>query len=210
MSYKLQKLWILPEGPLWRERWRRVLRTTSLHFLLRCCAPTASKSAPTEAGENPNARKSRISQPCENTLLTTLWSFWLSFWDLRSLLGSLKCAWRWVIRNLKYFILFVYQNFKWMCQYTWNRKTFDLLPKGRLTSGKRGECFAPFSFALLRADSLKKCANGGRRKPECSKISNFTTLRKHSFDNALIILTVILRFEITTRKLEVRLKMGYS
>ena len=27
-----------------------------------------------------------------------------------------------------------------------------------------------FSFALLRADSLKKCAAGGRREPKCSKI----------------------------------------
>ena len=27
-----------------------------------------------------------------------------------------------------------------------------------------------FSFALLRADSLKKCANGGRREPKMVKI----------------------------------------
>ena len=27
MSRKLEKLWILPEGPLWRERWRELLRT---------------------------------------------------------------------------------------------------------------------------------------------------------------------------------------
>ena len=67
MSRKLEKLWILPEGPLRRERWRRVLRTTSLHFLLRCCAPTASTSVPTDAGEKPNVRNSRIWQPCRNS-----------------------------------------------------------------------------------------------------------------------------------------------
>ena len=43
MSRKLEKPWILPEGPPGRERWRRVLRTTSLHFLLRSCAPKCLK-----------------------------------------------------------------------------------------------------------------------------------------------------------------------
>ena len=109
---KLEKLWILPEGPLRREIWRRVLRTTGLHFLLRCCAPTASESAPTEPAEAPNGQKSWISQPCENTLLTTLWSFWLSFWDLRSVLGNLECDWKLLIRILKSFIRFVCQYFK--------------------------------------------------------------------------------------------------
>ena len=67
-----------------------------------------------------------------------------------------------------------------------------------------------FSFALLRAESLKKCANGGRREPKCSKILNFTTLQKYSFDDALLILIVILRFEISSKELEMCLKMAYS
>ena len=66
-----------------------------------------------------------------------------------------------------------------------------------------------FSFALLRADSLKKCADGGRREPKCPKILNFTTLQKYSFDDALIILIVMLRFEISSKELEMCLKMAY-
>ena len=38
-----------------------------------------------------------------------------------------------------------------------------------------------FSFALLRADSLKKCANGRRREPKWPNIWNFTTLQNNIF-----------------------------
>ena len=56
-----------------------------------------------------------------------------------------------------------------------------------------------------RAERLAN-ADGGRREPKWPKILNFTTLGKYSFDDALIILIVILRFEISSRKLEMRLK----
>ena len=37
-----------------------------------------------------------------------------------------------------------------------------------------------FSFALLRADSLKKCANGRRGEAKCLKFWNFTILQKYA------------------------------
>ena len=71
------------------------------------------------------------------------WRFWLAFWDVRPLLRSLKCGWNDQLKFLEDFIVSLQQNFKWMCQYTWNCKTSDFSPEGRLLSEKRGECFAP-------------------------------------------------------------------
>ena len=55
-----------------------------------------------------------------------------------------------------------------------------------------------FSFAQLRADSLKKSANRCRREHKCSKIGNFTNLRKHPLALELTLYPSTLTIETTS------------
>ena len=159
MSHKLEKLWILPEGPLWRERWRRVLRTTGLHFLLRCCAPTASKSAPTDTGESPNAQKSGNSQSFKNTLQLNASQFWCSSELLKAESESSNDILKWLVPLSGLLMLMETTRH---CEIANAMQTWETLNFARRAPQKRKMeesashhwLTFTFSFALLRADSL--------------------------------------------------------
>ena len=79
-----------------KEKKRAERSTTSLHFLLRC-APTASKSVPTDTGESPNARNSENSQSFKNTLQLNASQFWCSSEHLKAESGSSNDILKWLV-----------------------------------------------------------------------------------------------------------------
>ena len=159
MPCKFEKLCILPEGPFRRERWRRVLRTTGLHFLLRCCAPTASKSAPTDTGESPNAQKSGNSQSFKNTLQLNASQFWCSSEHLKAESGSSNDILKWLVPLSG---LLMWMETTRDCEIANAMQTWETLNFARRAPQERKMeesashhwLTFTFSFALLRADSL--------------------------------------------------------
>ena len=157
MPRKLEKLWILPEGRLGRERWRRVLRTTSLHFLLRCCAPTASKSVPTDTGESPNAQKSENPRSFKNTLQLNASQFWCSSEHLKAESGSSNDILKWLVPLSGLLMLMETTR---DCEIANAMQTWETLNFARRAPQKRkmeesaSHHWLTFSFALLRADGL--------------------------------------------------------
>ena len=83
--------------------------------------------------------------------------------------------------------------------------------EGRSKEKKRAERLAnaelTFSFAQLRADSLKKSANRCRREHKCSKIGNFTNLRKHPLALELTLYPSTLTIKTTSEELSNHIDM---
>ena len=138
------------EGAARKRKERSGSQTWSLHFLLRCCAPTASKSASLEAGESPNAQKSEnlthwkfahvifYSQHFDY-ILNKWWQF------LEALLNC--CIWR-IGNFLKRSKSKLWTMMKW-----WNHvkmKNSRFCPKGRPEWRKSGEFFAPLTIVDWR------------------------------------------------------------
>ena len=169
MPCKLEELWILPEGPLRIERWRRVLRTTDLHFLLRCCAPTASKSVPTNTGESPNGQKSENSQSFKNTLQLNASQFWCSSEHLKAESGSSNDILKWLVPLSGLLMLIeTVRDFEIAnAMQIWETLNFAQRAKDR------EECFAPLTYiffcAAARRPSLKVCQRT-KTRAKCTKI----------------------------------------
>ena len=70
--------------------------------------------------------------------------------------------------------------------YPKNRRSSNLLPKGRLNWRKGGECFAPcICFAQLRAEMSEKGLGEARRSSEILKILIFKFFSESSFLSSL-------------------------
>ena len=63
------------------------------------------------------------------------------------------------------------------------RQMLNFSPSGRLREKDGGECFAPFAFALLRAEMkcFKTVAQDARRSQKSKKILNLRNTVKTSF-----------------------------
>ena len=61
------------------------------------------------------------------------------------------------------------------------RQILNFSPLGHLRKKNRGECFAPFAFALLRAEMFQKCGPRPQEKPEIEENPHFGTPPKNTF-----------------------------
>ena len=61
------------------------------------------------------------------------------------------------------------------------RQILNFSPLGHLRERGGGECFAPFAFALLRAEMLQKCGPRPQEKPEIEENPHFGTPPKNKF-----------------------------
>ena len=115
------------------------------HLLLRRGVPTASKSAPPEAGETPNAQKIRkfdMLKIC--TCHLSFATFWLHLEQMMKVGNSIELL---HLEDRKFpeaFKIKIMNNDEMMKSVKMKNSRF--CPKGRLEWRKAGECFAPLEW----------------------------------------------------------------
>ena len=159
MSRKLEKPRILPEGPPGRERWRRVLRTTSLHFLLRSCAPKCLKIVSQGVGERRILRKLDKLGPCENNTFEIFLMILLS--TSRFNVVILKLKWHSEMMSSTSWTSLHNQKSlsSWNDRCHANLRNLGFCPKGPLEEKDGGECFAPRVYIFFCAAARRNVWN---------------------------------------------------
>ena len=131
----------------------------------------------------PNAQKSKKLQPLKNTLQLNASQFWCSSEHLKAKSESSNDILKWCLPLSGLLMLIEITESSEMVNATQTWETLNFArraPLKRKMEESASHHKFTFSFALLRADSLKKCANGHRREPKCTKIWKFAIFQKYT------------------------------
>ena len=177
-----------PSGAVEIEKWRRVLRTTSKHFLLRSCAPKCLKMVFQGAGERRILRKCDKLGPWQNNTFQRFLVILLSISRFNAVILKLK----WHSEMMSSTSWTSLHNQKslssWSDRCHANLRNLGFCPKGPLKEKDGGECFAPRVYIFFCAAARRqpqKVRQRTQERAQMAKYLKFHNLAKQHFSISL-------------------------